>query len=119
MWEAETGKRYSMSKAHDIFSGLGLSPPPANVSSDVPQESKSELGRIEEILDENEDEKVDDNNNSKETEQVESEMTLKLKERLLRKKREEQIAKEIARAECIVETFDGVKVINKIFELRM
>lgn len=121
LWEIETGRPYKMTKEHDIYSGLGSedcvkkgdnnstnSVNPNNDDNDkklnsINEESneKEELGNDENNNNENKDENnnVNSNNVVGSTTSVFQTVT-----------NEEEMAKAIERAECIIEALDGIKI---------
>ena len=109
MWEIENGRQYKMSKAHDIYSGLGSSNTPTPA---VPEDlglTEASLSTIDETG--SVEGGCDDSLDSSDRASSEKRAADKMKERLQQRKLEDQIALEISKAESIVSTFDGVKVI--------
>lgn len=104
MWEAETGRPYKMAKAHDVYSGLGMtqgvdSTQKSIAGEEAGAEATASVGHTADYV---EAEIALDNDASPPSEL--------LRAKFMQRKREEKIAKEITRAEAIVSTFTGVKV---------
>jgi hypothetical protein len=135
MWEAESGRQYKMTKSHDIYSGLGAAKPAATPEAAAPEAAaaageaaaadSSALTSITELGDgEEEEEGEGDTPDSTPPTETETEAAAavaprepgqstaaeRLRVKIQQRKREEQIAKEIGRAEAIVATFEGVKL---------
>ena len=143
MAEAETGRIYRVLKAHDIYSGLGTTAAERALQTESKSATKAvsilsdELPIIEEDEADAENEvkkgkssqsvaEVVPSGKSIRTESVsaekrtaEEEIALRAKERISNRKKEEEIAKEIGRAECIVETFSNVKVSRCILNIEL
>lgn len=111
MWEAETGRQYRMTKAHDMYSGLGAAQVRGTDGAVLPtiSENTDEEGGAINCACEADSDACDE---SKLFATTPSE---RVRVRADQRKREEQIAKEIARAEAIVATFEGIKVLLRFF----
>ena len=96
-----------MTKAHDLYSGLGT------VQAKESTPASDSLEAITEGAEEDEGAAGAAPSGQEPTPAAlaaETAASDRLKEKINQRKQEEQIAKEIARAEAIVATFDGVKV---------
>ena len=107
MWEVETGRQYKMTRAHDIYSGLGSESGVGD--GDISTASNSDTIEEEAIA------SLADGELATEVPE-EATKPVSLNDSLQRK-REDLIAREISRAEAIVSTFDGVKVYFDCYHL--
>ena len=110
LWEIETGRVYAMTKANDIYSGLGAEP--------FDRAKKGVVSTSTAVDDENEDNTTQDDlltledvapppppdNDAAPVDAPPAD------EQLSSKEEEEEMVKALQRAESIVESFDGVKV---------
>lgn len=115
MWEIETGRQYRMTKNHDIFSGLGTTDGDVGSASSNKTEEKHTLSAIveEDNTGDALDTDVTGDSNSKLTESIPGfakDASARAIERQERRKREEEISKEIVRAECVAEALESVKI---------
>mmetsp|Transcript_24464 Transcript_24464/g.35966 ORF Transcript_24464/g.35966 Transcript_24464/m.35966 type:complete len:536 (-) Transcript_24464:109-1716(-) len=101
LWEVETGSPYLMTRKNDIFSGLGKSESLAPSETDKKDEEK--LPVIEEVLDLD-----DDGDECKDSDAAEKPAPMVAQDE--DDDDEGMLAAELKRAECIVESFQGVKV---------
>lgn len=104
LWEAETGDPYSMTKKNDIYSGLGKE---AHAPNATPAEEKKD---IYDILEDNEDEEEEDRPVVEELDDVAPPPPPSEQPKPGGDQEAEEFAKELHRAESIVETYRGVKV---------
>jgi hypothetical protein len=123
MWEMETGKQYRLSKKHDIFSGLG------NIDVEVRSMGSAKTEELSAIVEEgDEDETLDLISTVDGVKQPiascssdAASAVSKARERLERRNIEENVSKEISRADCAAGTLDNVKVclLLKFFDFIM
>ena len=129
LWEIETNSPYRMAKAHDIYSGLGVE---AGFAEDLikqeegekkSREIESDLGLIEEVDEDDNDDGDDEGKvasasampprpptNAQEKQQVVQGQGQDQDQDQQDEGTIDELAKEIQRAECIVEGLTGVKV---------
>lgn len=116
MWEAESGTQYKMTKSHDIYSGLGSSGEVEVAKEASPEPSSEPVSDLCTIVEasQEDDEKGDVAEVPVSSQTVSGAATTdvseRLRDRVEQRKREDQIAKEISRAEAIVANCEGIKV---------
>ena len=123
LWEIETGRVYTMAKANDIYSGLGAEPfGRSKKSNDViaADSSIAKTGADEEDKESNIALTPDDlltmediapPTNQEDVNEGSSALPPPADEQLSSKEEEEEMAKALQRAECIVESFDGIQIL--------
>lgn len=97
LWEIETGAVYKMTKEHDVYSGLGKEGFPVSNQNDESESATAPIDEGGDLVQKKTDETVVPQKSvAKEVVEDENEV--------------DELARAIKRAECIVETFKGVKV---------
>ena len=110
LWEIETGNVYKMTKANDIFSGLGIE---QGKRREPTKEEKEQMEAMREIETQDiEEEGKRPNPNDQENKNVEGTVFVDNSGNKKQSVDEEadELAKEIHRAECICESFDNIKI---------
>ena len=132
LWEIETGKPYKMTKEHDIYSGLGsedgVKKRDDNNNNSINPTDDKKLDSINEEDNENDELGNDDNNNNNNNNDNDDNddndnddnddndndknivETVTSNSVFQTATNEEEMAKAIERAECIIESLDGIKI---------
>jgi len=124
LWEIETGKPYKMTKDHDIYSGLGAEDGFRKKNKEEDENKKDEnndnnnVDTITEGDNENEspndnEETNDDNNDNNNSNAKDTTPTSSIQPSVFQSAtniNEDDMAKAIERAECIIESLDGIKI---------
>ena len=124
LWEVEMGTPYAMLKKNDIFSGLGqvdhekvVHRPPADLNTQTGPAEEEEVPVVEELFDIAEEEEGEGEGDQEEGGQEEAAPAADNNDEAdpegnakTVQEEEEEFAKELKRAECIVESFSGARV---------